>query len=167
MSLWNAAAQTVVVGTNKSLIDVFNSAGLYSVYINRIVLNPASTNGTGLVTFTINRTTTASAGTPFMPIALDPGSSLWAELGVSCGTNRTITRTDLFRQCLLSISQPQQNTDQGIDNYSIMIPAATVWDSGYRDLNVQPIICHGSQGVDVKSASGTQTVNAEIEFVVS
>lgn len=169
MGNWHVMQQAVQSASAISLIDVFNGSSEYVVTIVRAYVFPLVTNGSGSVlhTYTLNRTTMAVGGVKLNPVALDVTNVSLLDK-VTAGSNRTITRTDLFRQVILSDASVTPATPQGLDSYSIMVPAAEIWNAGYGDLNVKPVYCRQGQGFDIKNNVGNvnEQLNPEIEFAV-
>lgn len=152
------------------MIDVYNAAG--SARVIRAYRMYQFNNGvsavTGvLTTMRVNRTTAASAGTTVTPVKHDSNSSALAAQ-TTCGTGRTVTRSDIFRQYLWSNDEPAVS-GASLDEWELLVPFAEVWNAGYGDSNVEPLVCRASNGVEIQQ-SGTSAVGTndfEIEFTDS
>lgn len=164
---WRATSQAVAFASAKSMIDVYNATG--SARVIRVYRMYQFNNGvsavTGvLTTMRVNRTTAASAGTTVTAVKHDTNSSALAAQ-TTCGTGRTITRTDVFRQYLWSNDEPVVS-GATLDEWEMLVPFAEVWNAGYGDSNVEPLVCRAINGVEIQQ-SGTSAVGTndfEIEF---
>lgn len=164
---WRATSQAVAYASAKSMIDVFNASG--SAGVVRAYRMYHFNNGTGavtgvLTTMRVNRTTAASAGTSVTPVKHDSNSPA-LEAQMTAGTNRTITRTDIFRQYLWSNDEPAVSGNT-LDEWELLVPFAEVWNAGYGDSNVEPITCRAATGVEIQQSgsSAVGTADFEIEF---
>lgn len=169
---WRATASAVAAGTNKSLIDIFNSSSSSrTIKVYRIF---QFNNGTAAVTATfsanrIDRITAASAGTTLTPVAHDT-TNAGLNANTTAGTGRTTTASDIFRRYLWLWEEP---TTTGVTqaNWEILVPFCEIWNAGYADSNIQPLTCNAStnQGVQVfNTTTVTSSSNdLEIEFTDS
>jgi hypothetical protein len=99
--------------------------------------------------------------TAITPVAHDPAQTTLTGLTVNTG-GTLVTLSSTFRQ----ISRP---TDEfgagggGFDEFAIILPLNVVWDSGYGDTNVEPIVLRQNQGLAlVTEVLGTYTGSAHI-----
>jgi hypothetical protein len=152
------------------MLDVFNGAGSTRVVrVYRIYqFNNGVTAVTGVLTaMRINRLTAASAGTTVTPVAHDTASSA-LNANTTAGTGRTVTRTSVFRQFLWSNDEPAVS-GATMDEWELLVPFAEVWNAGYGDTNIEPLVCRAGFGVEIQQ-SGTSAVGSndfEIEFTDS
>ena len=164
---WRATSQAVAFASAKSMIDVFNATGsarIIRVYRMYQLNNGVATVTGVLTTMRVNRTTAASGGTTLTPVKHDTASAALAAQ-TTCGTNRTITRTDVFRQYLWSNDEPAVS-GATLDEWELLIPFGEVWNAGYGDSNVEPLTCRAAFGVEIQQsgASAVGTNDFEIEF---
>jgi hypothetical protein len=164
---WRAVALGVAFAASKSMLDVFQATGGTRVYRARRMyhFNNGLTSVTGvLTTMRVTRITDATGGSAVTPVAHDTtNAALPAQL--TAGTGRTVTTTDVFRQYIWSNDEPAVSAAT-IDEWELLVPFAEVWNAGYGDTNVQPLVCRATQGVQL-SHVGTTLVGAndfEIEF---
>ena len=98
------------------------------------------------------------------PVKHDTASSA-LDANTTCGTNQTVTGSDIFRRFLFVNEEPVVGgTTQA--NWLTLIPFAEVWNAGYSDTNVEPIVCRATQGFELfhSGASAVGTADLEIEF---
>jgi hypothetical protein len=110
----------------------------------------------------------SATGTAITPTAYDTNNTALNTIEISAGTNSTTPLySSILRRFLYSTDEP---TGQGssIDEFEILVPFAEVWNSGYGDSNIEPIVCRAGQGLDLYNVSGTNgTAGCEIEFTNS
>lgn len=164
---WRAIALGVAFASGKSMLDIFQAGIGTRVYRVRRAyqFNNGLTAVTGvLTTMRCVRITAASLGTAITPVAHDTANAaLPADL--TAGTGQTVTETDLFRQYIWSNDEPSVSGST-MDEWELMVPFAEVWNAGYGDATVQPIVCRPGQGFHIKH-QGTSAVGSndfEIEF---
>lgn len=164
---WRSTIQGAAFTSGKSMLDIFQAGTGTRVYRVRRAyqFNNGTIGVTGvLTTMRITRITAAAAGTAVTPVAHDTNNpALPADL--TSGTNRTITTTDIFRQYLWSNDEPAVSAATQ-DEWELLVPNAEVWNAGYGDSNVQPIVCRAGQGFQIlhQGTSGTGSNDFEIEF---
>lgn len=164
---WRSTSQAVAFASGKSMLDLFNGATATRVLRVRRAyqFNNGTTAVAGvLTTMQVRRSTAASGGTSVTPVAHDTNNSA-LEAAATSGTGRTVTDGSLFRQYLWSNDEPV-STGSGLDEWELLVPFGEVWNAGYADSNVQPIVCRADQGFHIKQ-SGTSAVGSndfEIEF---
>jgi hypothetical protein len=149
------------------MLDVFNATGTARVI--RAYRCYWFNNGTGAVTGVITtgqvrRITAASGGTAVTPVKHDTSSSA-LDANTTAGTNRTVTGTDIFRRFLFVNEEPVvAGTTQA--NWLTLVPFAEIWNAGYGDTNVEPIVCRAAEGVQLfhSGSSTVSTADLEIEF---
>lgn len=165
---WRATAGAVAYANAKDMLNVFNSTGATIVRVYRAWhFNNGVAAVTGvLTTMQCRRITAASSGTGVTPVAHDTTSS--ALSGVTAGTNQTTTGSDIFRRYLWSNDEP---TVSGAtqDEWECLVPYAQVWEAGYGDANVEPIVCRAGQGFQLYHSGSTAVGSAdlEVEFTVT
>lgn len=164
---WRSVSLGVAYASGKSMLDVFQDGSGTRVY--RIRKMFMFNNGTGavtgvLTTMRVTRTTTGSAGSAVTPVAHDTGNSSLAA-NLTSGTGRTVTATDVFRQFLWSNDEPAVS-GATLDEWELLVPFCEVWNAGYADTNVQPIVCRATQGAQLlhTGTSAVGTTDLEIEF---
>lgn len=164
---WRALQQNVAFASGKAMLDIFQANT--GTRVHRVKRCFQFNNGTSavtgvLTTMQIARITAASSGTSVTPVAHDTNNSALAA-DITAGTNRTVTTSDVFRVYLWSNDEPSVSAATQ-DEWELYVPFATVWEAGYGDTDIQPLVCRATQGV-VMRQSGTSAVGAndfEIEF---
>jgi hypothetical protein len=164
---WRATSGAVAYANAKDMLNVFNGTG--STRIIRAYRAYWFNNGTTAVTGVITtaqcrRITAASVGTAVTPVKHDTNSSS-LNANTTCGTNQTVTGSDIFRRFLFVNEEPVvAGTTQA--NWLTLIPFAEVWNAGYTDTNVEPIVCRATQGFELfhSGSSTVGTADLEIEF---
>jgi hypothetical protein len=167
---WRATSGAVAYANAKDMLNVFNNTG--STRIIRAFRGYWFNNGTAAVSGVITtaqcrRITAASAGTAVTPVKHDTNSSS-LNANTTCGTNQTVTGSDIFRRFLFVNEEPVVGgTTQA--NWLTLIPFAEVWNAGYSDTNVEPIVCRATQGFELfhSGSSAVGTADLEIEFTDS
>ncbi len=164
---WRATSQAVAFASAKSMLDIFQAGA--GARVQRAYRLYQFNNGTGAVTgvltlMRVNRLTAASAGTTVTPVKHDTGSGALAA-DLTAGTGRTVTRTDIFRQYLWSNDEPAVS-GATMDEWELLVPFAEIWNAGYGDTNIEPIVCRPGFGVEIQQngASAVGTNDFEIEF---
>lgn len=167
---WRATGAAIAYANAKDMLNVFNATG--SAAIIRVYRAYHFNNGTSavtgvLTTMQIRRITAASAGTAVTPVKHDTNSPA-LEAQTTCGTNQTTTGSDIFRRYVYSNDEP---TVSGAtqDEWELLVPNAEVWNAGYGDTNIEPIVCRAAQGFQIYHAGSTavSTADLEIEFTDS
>jgi hypothetical protein len=169
---YRATAQAVAFASAKSMIAIYNADGTF-VLLKAFRLWQFN-NGTGAVTgvlctMKVNRITTSLASGTTITAVLHDTNSTALGAHVTLQTNGTVgARTDLFRQWIWSNDEPAVS-GASMDEWELLVPFATVFDSGYGDSNVEPITCRNGQGVEIQqsSASAVGTNDFEIEFTAA
>jgi len=164
---WRATSGAVAYASSKDMLDVFNATGTARVI--RVYRCYWFNNGTAAVTGVITtaqvrRITAASVGTAVTPVKHDTNSSA-LDANTTCGTNRTVTGSDIFRRFLFVNEEPVvAGTTQA--NWLTLVPFAEIWNAGYGDTNVEPLVCRSSEGVHLfhSGTSAVGTADLEIEF---
>jgi len=166
---WRAVTLACAYASAKSMIDIFTTDASAVLRAYRMFhLNNGTSAVTGvLTTMRVNRLTTGAptGGSAITPIAHDTSNGS-LEPGTTSGTGRTPTRAATpFRQYLWSNDEPTVS-GATLDEWEILIPFAQVWDAGYGDSNVQPLVCRQNQGVEIQQSgsSAVGTADFEIEF---
>lgn len=164
---WRATSQAVAFASGKSMLDVFNATGTAKVIKIRRAFHFNSGTGAvtaALTTMRLYRTTAASAGSAVTPVKHDTSNAA-LDSNTTCGTGRTITDSDLFRQYVWLIEEP---TTTGVTqaNWETLIPYGEIWNAGYGDSTVQPVTCRSAEGFHIKQqgSSAISTNDFEIEF---
>lgn len=168
---WRATSQGVAYASGKSMLDLANesdSARILRAY-RLYHFNNGTASVTGvLTTMRVYRSAIGASaptgGATVTPVAHDTGNSA-LDAGTTAGTGRTITDGDLFRQYLWSNDEPAVSGST-MDEWELFVPFAEIWNAGYGDSNVQPIVCRAAEGVHIKH-QGTSAVGSadfEIEF---
>lgn len=160
-----AVGLAVTWGSAKSMIDMFNATG--SARIMRMFRAYIFNNGTTAVTAAlsavrVNRTTAASGGTTITPVAHDTNSAA-LDANTTFGTGRTITRTDNFRQILYLLEEPT-TTGTTQANWEVLVPNAEIWNAGYGDTTIEPIVCRAVQGVEIQNSGAGAVSTADLEL---
>lgn len=164
---WHATTAGVAYASGKSMLALFNGGAATRVI--RLYRGYMFNNGVSAVTgvltqVAVRRTTAHSAGTTVTPFKHDSNSSA-LEAAVLCGTNCTITASDIFRRVLFSNEEPTA-TGSGFNNLLCLVPFALLADFGYGDSNLEPIVCRANQGADIAQTgtSAVGTADMEMEF---
>lgn len=167
---FRATSGAVAYASSKDMLNVFN--GTSSARIIRVYRAYWFNNGTAAVTGVLTtaqcrRITAASAGTAVTSVKHDTNSSN-LDANTTAGTGQTTTGTDIFRRFLFVNEEPiVAGTTQA--NWLTLVPFAEVWNAGYGDANVEPVVCRATQGFQLfhSGTSAVGTADLEIEFTDS
>jgi hypothetical protein len=154
------------------MIDLFNSSSsaryirAYRIYM----FNNGTTSVTGVLTnIQVRRSSASSGGTSITPIAHNLGNSA-LDANTTAGTGRTVTSSSVFRQVLYQNDEPAVTT-LDMDALLTLVPFAEIWNAGYGDSNVEPIVCRAGQNEGVcvfqPGANAVGSCDLEIEFTDS
>jgi hypothetical protein len=167
---WRATGGAIAYANAKDMLNVFNGTATARVIraYRCYWFNNGVTAVTGvLTTAQVRRITAASAGTAVTPVKHDTNSSA-LDAATTCGTNQTTTGTDIFRRFLFVNEEPVvAGTTQA--NWLTLVPFAEIWNAGYGDTNVEPIVCRATQGIQLfhSGSSAVGSADLEIEFTDS
>jgi hypothetical protein len=167
VATYRATSGAVAFAATKDMLNVFNGGA--ATRVTRVYrcyqFNNGTTAVTGvLTTLQVRRITAASAGTAVTPVKHDTNSAN-LEAAQTAGTGQTTTGSDIFRRYLWSNDEPTVSTATQ-DEWEMLVPFAEIWNAGYADSNVEPIVCRATQGCQIFH-SGSSTVGSndfEIEF---
>lgn len=165
---WRATAASVAFASAKSMIDVFNATGTARVIrvYRMFQFNNQTAAIAGVLTLhQVNRLTTSiTGGSAVTPVKHDSNSGA-LDANTTAGTGRTVTRTDVFRRYLWA-TEEATTTGTAQANWELMLPNCEVWNAGYADTNIEPLVCRAAEGVEIQNAgSGAVGTNdLEIEF---
>lgn len=169
---WRAVALGVTFASGKSMIDIYHTAadGRFERARRMYQFNNGTAAVTGvLTTMRIERlnATTPTAGTVVVPVAHDTGNAA-LNAGFTSGTGRTTTPTDVFRQYVWSNDEPAiaGNT---IDEWELFVPFAEVWNAGYGESAVQPLVLRGTvaQGLQIRQSGVSAVGSNDFEFEIT
>jgi hypothetical protein len=165
---WRSVSLAIAYASGKSMLDIFQASG--GTRVHRVKRMFHFNNGTGAVAGVLTQMrieriiTSISGGSTVTPIAHDTNSSA-LNANTTSGTNRTVTRSDIFRQYIYCNDEPAAS-GATMDEWELFVPFATVWEAGYGDTDIQPIVCRGAQGAHMvqQGTSAVGTCDMEIEF---
>lgn len=143
----------ITFGNNKSLLTIFNSTGsgvIIKVYRVIFLNNQTVAVANGVVTtIELRRITASTGGSDLTTIKHDTNTSnLSANVYVKTGATDTVS-SDTFRKFLWSTDEPAATTST-IDEWECIPVFNTVWDSGYGDTNLEPIVLRENEGLAIK-----------------
>jgi hypothetical protein len=164
---WRATGSAIAFANSKDMLNIFN--GTSSTRIIRAYRAYHFNNGTTavagvLTTMQIRRITSASGGTAVTPVKHDTNSSA-LDGNTTAGTGQTITGSDIFRRYVWSNDEPAVSAAT-MDEWELLVPNAEVWNAGYGESTIEPIVCRATQGFEIFH-SGSTAVGSndfEIEF---
>lgn len=154
----------------KSLIAIFNTAAsgkilrVYKVWVEN---NQTTAVTGGNMVINLSRITAASGGITLTPVTFDTTNTVLGT--VAAGTGMTVTTSDVFRRQYWSNDEPSLN-NATVDEFQMFHTWSSLWDVGYGDANIEPIVCREGQGVSVQNTGTTfttQYVDVFIEFTVT
>jgi hypothetical protein len=169
-NIYTVAAPATPFAPNRSMIGIFNSTGSGRVVrVYRIVaLNNQTVAVTGVSTILqLQRISTGSGGLFLTPVKHDSASPPLPGQIVTA-TNMSYTNSGLLRKFFWSNDEPLQSTVGTCDEWELLPRTSMVWESSYKDTNVQPIVLREGQGVSLNNTTNTIIGIADffIEFTV-
>ena len=155
---YTLATTDVAFALNKCMLGVFNGAG--SSRVVRVYRIWALNNGIALVTgvltsLELRRITAGSGGTPVTPSKHDTGSEAFP-VQIVVSTNMIYTASDTFRRAIWSNDEAIGTTTAvSIDEMEVCVPLCLLWDVGYADSTVEPIVCREGYGAALINTGNT------------
>lgn len=164
---YTLAATAVTMANNKSLIAVFNDTGsgrIVRLYRAWILNNQHIAIAGSITMLELRRITTRSAGVTITPLKHNSSSENFPSQ-VTAATNSTVTTSDLFIRAGFSTDEPASAT-LSIDEIQLMPALNVIWDVGYNDSNIEPIVCREGQGVSLQNVGAT-TGQVDVFFEIT
>lgn len=121
-------------------------------------------------TITLERATAASSFTTTgCNVAKHDTNSNNLPAQVLWGRDATVTRTDVFRRFFWDTNEPTVNAAYTSSELRTLPFFTCVWDSGYGQADLEPIVCREGQGVTLYSAAMSAAGNCDfvMEFTVA
>jgi hypothetical protein len=164
---WRATAQAVAFANPKAMLDVYNNSAARVIRIYRAYcFNNQWAAVTGVIGYlSIIRTTSSTGGTTVSPIPHDTNNTS-LDANVTAGYGRTVGVGGTYRRLTWHPDEPSVFTVD-IDALLTLVPFAEIWNSGYGDSNVEPLLCRASQAEGYCIYSATMTAglaDLEMEF---
>jgi hypothetical protein len=154
--------------TNTSHLALFNGPGSGKVLrIYRVwVVNSAQDTGlTGAQQLLgLNRITAVTASNwRIEPVSYD-STAPNIPVQILAGSKFTVTTTDLFKRVAWSSDEVNSQTST-IDEHQLVPGFTYLWDVGYNDANVEPIVCREGFGVSVQNIGYTAVAPANAGYL--
>ncbi len=156
---YRVIASNVIFGNGKSMIALWNGSGSADVLkVTRIYFlnnQVGVAAGTGvLITLHLTMITAYTGATKLFPVKLKQASSdLDSNVVASFGA--TVTEaTPVLRRIVWSGDEPAQS-ELHMDTLQLIPDLNIVWNSGYGDSNIEPLVLNASEGVHVKCTTNT------------
>lgn len=153
---------------NTSHLALFNASGsgkilrVYRVWVTQSAQDVAITGSQQLLG--LNRITAITASNwTIAPVPYNSGAAS-VPSQVSAGSKFTVTTSDLFRRIAWS-SDERTIQASTIDEFQNVPGLAYMWDVGYSDANVEPIVCREGQGVSIQNIGYTATAPANAGYL--
>ena len=160
--------------TAKSMLALFNGVGsgqvlrVYRVWVQNSITAAAVAGA--LFTLELRRTSAGSGGSAVTPTKHDStASAIAAQVVVSTG--QTVTVTDLIRRVQWSTDETSSVANANVESLQIIPAISYMFDVGYCETNVEPIVCREGFGVSVQFPSNAASasigqLDAFIEFTM-
>ena len=173
---YTVTAQGVALPTTaaaKTLLSVFNLDATQKLNITRVWVQ-----NTGIAAVTpayqvlsLGRHTTdqTTGATTVTPLKHDTNSSNLTNATAKHSPTTSVTLIDTFRQISWSGDEFATGVAK-IENLQTLPQFALIWESGYGDTNIEPIVLNQNEGLAVTSAgvaSGVGTVDVVFELYAS
>ena len=166
---YTLAAPGVSFALNKCMLGIFNGTGsgrivrLYRVW----VLNNGVAAVTGVLTnMELRRSTSGSGGVSITPTKHDTANETFPAQ-VEVASNQTVVSSDVFRRIVWSNDEATANVAATIDELETLPPLNLIWDVGYGDSNIEPIVCREGQGVCLINTGNTAVGSVDVFFEVT
>jgi hypothetical protein len=172
---YTALASGVTLPTTlaaKTLLKMYNTHATLKNYVTRVwCLNTAIAAVTGVYqTLSLGRFTTDQAtGTAVVPIKHDTSGVLAPTWTCASATTVSVTLVDTFMQYVRTGDEFATGTAK-LDNLFSLPAFGLIFDSGYGDTNVEPIVLNTNEGLALTAtgvATGVGTVDVIFEFYVA
>lgn len=154
---------------SKCMLSIFNEvASTNVVRVYRMwALNNQITPVIGVLTnMEIRRLATASGGTTLTATKHDTADA--SLTNITLATNATVTTTDIFRRIIWSTDEPLANVTATLDEFEMLPVVGTIWQLGYADPNIDPLILRPGEGVGIiNTGANVGVVDLRMEFTVS
>jgi len=166
---YTLAATAIPFAAAKALCTIFNGVGSGKIVkVYRIwVINNQQSSVTGVITtMNIRKLSAMSGGDAQTTIKHDTNNpNLPSQIEATSGA--TDTPSVVLRTFIWSNDEPATGTGTW-DECEVVVPLCCVWDMGYADPNVNPIILREGEGIDVfhSGTTGIGTVDIFMEFTV-
>lgn len=167
---YTAIAQ-VAPAASRVMVALYNGHATRILKVSRIwMTGPQASNVTGgLVFYQLSRYTNASAptGTAVTPVAHLSTNTLTTVTCVHTATANVGTPTEIVKAWTRSSDECTAAVLM-LEEIQNLMPLAIVWDSGYGDTNVQPLVCRQTEGIAIqvgtKTGTYVGTTDIHIEF---
>jgi hypothetical protein len=166
LATYRAVYQNIAFGNLKNMAHILNAAGSgMIVKVWRIwCLNNNLTAVTGvMLNLDLKRITDITSPTAVTPVFHDTTNGA-IPAQVTAGYAGTIVgEGDLLRRISWSSDEPAVSA-AGNDEWECLVPLNCIWDAGYGDVNVQPIILREGEGLTLKCITNTVASFLDTEF---
>lgn len=172
-NVWHAFASRVTYAVGKVMVDIYNGPSATRVVRILRIYNmnmPTYLTTTSSSTMELRRTRDAGGsltGFQFQPQPQDKNNRD-LEAALTVGSGRLVTNAadpSLLRQYRLFIGGPSTLQAPLLETYELVIPFNEVWNAGYTDAQVQPLVARAGQGYAlVNTVGGASFTDFEIEF---
>lgn len=151
--------------SNKSMATLFNASGsgkiikLWRIWTLNNQLSPVS----GILTnLELRRITNTSGGSSAQIIAHDTLSATLPSQ-ITFTTGATDTFSDLLKTIVWSTDEPAVG-GATLDEYQMIVPFNVIWDVGYGDSNVTPLVIREGEGITLKHSGSFSQGQCDIFF---
>lgn len=157
----------------KTLIQLYNAHATQKLNVTRVWLQntgiAAVTAAYQTLSFGRHTTVQTTGATALTPIKHDTSSAALLSATTNHSPTTSVTLVDVFRTMLWSGDEFANGVSK-LENLLTFPTFALLFDAGYGDTNVEPIVLNQNEGVAITSAgvaSGVGTVDCAIEFYTS
>ncbi len=162
-------ANNITYGNGKQMACIWNtSASVVSVRRIAIYNNQINAGVTGVVAeLRLRRITAVGVNGTFLTINKTL-STIPTPTNISAMTaSTTVTSTDVFERIYWSTDEGTP-TEYNLDTFENYMNYTTIFEGGYGDTNVEPIVCRTNQGVELSCITNTTVGSLDIfiEFTV-
>jgi len=166
LATYRAVYQNVTFGNMKNMAHILNASGSAKIVkVWRIwCLNNNLTAITGvMLNLDLKRITGMTSPTAVTPVKHDTTSAA-IPAQITAGHAGTIVgEGDLLRRITWSSDEPVQG-GAGNDEWECLVPLNCIWDAGYGDVNVGPIVLRADEGLMLKCITNTAASFLDTEF---
>lgn len=167
---WRAVATGITWATAaKSMLRVFNASGsgvvlrVYRIWVQNN--QTVAVSGVLPEVRIVRLSTTGSGGVTVTPVAHDTSSTaLPAQVTSASGDTTPGTIDATFRRALFSGDEPIVG-GAATNNFETLVPLCVMWDGGYDDSNIEPIVLREGFGVSVY-CPGIASAAGNADFII-
>jgi hypothetical protein len=159
----------VAFAATKNMAAILNTHATEKIKIRRVGLLNAQTAGvTGvLCAIELRKYTGAGLATPTAVVPVKHDSTLAAPTSATIGHAGTISGTPVTLRRIFWSSDEAAISTGTLDEWETLVPLNIIWDAGYYDPSVEPLVLNQNEMIMVYNVSGAAgLLDVWIEYTV-